>query len=438
MTHQPALPESPTFAELGLDPKLNQTITQMGFKEPTAVQSQVFPAALAGKNLWVCAKTGSGKTAAFLIPIMQRLLTRNADTKTNKVLVLVPTRELGRQIHKQSQQLAALTDIRTGLITGGEDFKKQSTLLTQQTDIIIATPGRLIEHIESTLSDSASIDILIIDEADRMLEMGFRNDLIKIAEYCQQRRQTMLFSATLNPAIKGIASALLPNPEKIYLNRVQEQHSNIDQQMLLADDFDHKLALLTWLLTHERYEKAIVFTNTRENADRLRGPLRGRKFRVDALHGDKDPSDRNKTMQFFRDGTINILIATDVAARGIDIGGIDLVVNFDLARNGHDYLHRIGRTGRAGEQGTAIALIAPHEWNVLAGIEHYLQQRLTRRTIKELEGSFKGPKKLKSSGKAAGKKNKKNESPEKTNKSKIRHRDRKNIGKRRIPKIARE
>lgn len=424
-----------TFSHFELDSRLEQATKAMGFDHPTEVQAAVIPLAAEAKDLWVCAKTGSGKTAAFLIPALQHLLQNGPCENAAKILILAPTRELAKQIHKQCRQLAEFTSIKSGLIIGGEDFKKQSALFAKSTAIIIATPGRLIEVIEEGSADFSGLDLLILDEADRMLDMGFKNDLLKIASVCNPERQTLLFSATLNPTIKGIAAQLLKQPEKIYLDGIQAQHEDIEQQMLLADDFEHKQKLLLWLLTHESYEKALVFTNTKLHADKLRGPLRGQKLRVGSLHGDMDQSERNKTMGFFQDGTIDILVATDVAARGLDIDGVDLVVNFDLARNGNDYLHRIGRTGRAGRPGLAIALINSTEWNVLAGIERYLQQRLSRRTIKELEGRYKGPKKLKASGKAASSKSKKTTSKKKESKIKDRHRDRKNLGKRRKPSV---
>ena len=433
METQPEPTSSLTFSQFELDSRIKQATQAMGFDHPTEVQAAVIPLANESKDLWVCAKTGSGKTAAFLIPALQHLLQNCPEDNAAKVLILAPTRELAKQTHKQCRQLAEFTPIKSGLIIGGEDFKKQSALFAKSTAIIIATPGRLIEVIEEGSADFSRLDLLILDEADRMLDMGFKNDLLKIASVCKPERQTLLFSATLNPTIKGIALALLKEPKKIYLDGIQAEHEDIEQQMLLADDFEHKKKLLIWLLSHETYEKALVFTNTKIHTDQLRGPLRGQKLRVGSLHGDMDQSERNKTMGFFRDGTIDILVATDVAARGLDIEGVDLVINFDLARNGNDYLHRIGRTGRAGRPGLAIALINSTEWNVLAGIERYLQQRLTRRTIKELEGRYKGPKKLKASGKAASSKNKKAEPKKKESKIKDRHRDRKSIGKRRKP-----
>jgi superfamily II DNA/RNA helicase len=226
---------------------------------------------------------------------------------------------------------------------------------------------------------------------------------------------------------------VLKKPEVIALNSLHDKHGNIEQQIVLADDNEHKQKLLAWLLQNETYDKALVFTNTKIQADSLRGPLRGQKLRVGVLHGDMDQKDRNRVLELYTQGEINILIATDVAARGLDVKGIDLIINFDMPRTGIDYIHRIGRTGRADELGLAIALVKSTEWNLMAGIERFLKQKFKRRTIKEMEGRYKGPKKLKASGKAAGSKTKKEPKKEAVKKAKMRHRDRKNIGKRRVP-----
>ncbi|MDO8846685.1 DEAD/DEAH box helicase [Methylicorpusculum sp.] len=423
-----------TFLNFNLDDCLLKATEQMGFKQATEVQAHCIPAALEGKDLWVAAKTGSGKTAAYLLPLLQRLINERLNTLGVSALILAPTRELARQIHKQCQLLAEFTSITSGLITGGDDFKKQSGLFRNDTHIVISTPGRLLELINEGSANLNNISVLVVDEADRMLEMGYGNDLVNIVEQCNKTRQTLFFSATLNPNLKGVARTILNDPQPIYLNGIQEIHSQIHQQMVLADDFDHKQKLLIWLLSNETYGKALVFANTKINVDKLRGPLRGHRLRVGSLHGDMDQSERNKVMNFFREGVITILIATDIAARGLDIEGVDLIINFDLARNATDYVHRIGRTGRAEKEGVAISLINSREWNQLAGIERYLNQRLTRRTIKGMEGHYTGPKKLKSSGKAAGTK-KKDTTPEKkpVKKEKVRLRDKKNIGKRRKP-----
>ena len=406
----------------------------MGFEQPTPVQQRAIPLALEHKDLLVSAETGSGKTAAFLLPTLHHLLTLSSSKFGTRALILAPTRELARQTFEQCQQLAEFTELKVGLITGGDDFKRQQGVIRRNAEILISTPGRLLELMEQDAPDFTHLEVLILDEADRMLDMGFSEDVLAIANSCNVQRQTLLFSATLTHyGVVKIADKVMKNYQTVALNTLHDGHSNIQQQMLLADDNDHKQKLLAWLLLNEAYDKALVFTNTRLKADELRGPLRGQKLRVGVLHGEMDQKDRNRTMELFRDGTINIVIATDLAARGLDVKGINLVINFDVPRNGIDYIHRIGRTGRAEEQGVTITLVNHTEWNVMSGIARFLKQKIERRAIKELEGKYTGPKKLKASGKAAGVKKKTEPKKAAAEKVKIRHRDKKNIGKRRVP-----
>ena len=243
-----------------------------------------------------------------------------------------------------------------------------------------------------------------------------------------------MFSATLkHPAIKAIAGDVLHDPVMFTLNTLQDRPEGIKQQVIPCDEFAHKQQVLFWLLLNETYAKAIVFTNTKAQAELLRGPLRGQKLRTQVLHGDLEQAQRNQVMQMFRDGTVNILVTTDIAGRGLDVQGVDLVINFDMPRNGHLYLHRIGRTGRNNAQGTAISLVSSYEWNLMSGIERYLDQNFKHRMLAEVPSRFKGPKKLKSSGKSMGSKHTPppKKAPEK--KVKVRHRDSKNVGKRRQP-----
>ncbi|MGJ0431231.1 DEAD/DEAH box helicase [Methylobacter sp.] len=409
-------------------------LRQLGFEQPTPTQIRAIPPALEHKDLLVSAETGSGKTAAFLLPTLHHLLAIPASHTGTRALVLAPTRELARQIFQQCRQLCEFSDLQAGLITGGDDFKQQQKTLRKNPDIIIATPGRLLELLNQDLPNLDGLEVLVLDEADRMLDMGFSDDVLAIVEHCNTKRQTLLLSATLaHQGVTKIAKQVLKKPEVIALNSLHDEHGNIEQQIVLADDSEHKQKLLAWLLLNETYDKALVFTNTKVQADSLRGPLRGQKLRVGVLHGDMDQKDRNRVLELYTQGDINILIATDVAARGLDVKGIDLVINFDMPRTGIAYIHRIGRTGRADERGLAIALVKSTEWNLMAGIERFLKQKFKRRTIKEMEGKYKGPKKLKASGKAAGSKTKKEPKKEAVKKTKERHRDRKNIGKRRVP-----
>ena len=419
------------FNTFALDSTLLQAVQDLGFTTPTSVQQHAIPEALTGKDLLVSAKTGSGKTVAFLLPMLQHLLQSDATTGT-RALILVPTRELARQIFAQCELLTPYTQLSVGLITGGEDFKRQEKALNKDTDIIVATVGRLLDHLN--YRDLNDLQVLILDEADRMLDMGFSEDVLNIAKQCHADKQTLLFSATLNHyGVIKIADKILTDPKIIALNTLQDQHHNLEQQIILADDNEHKQKQLIWLLQHESFDKAIIFTNSRVQANELEHPLRSTGLRAAVLHGDMDHKERKRVMQLFQDGVISIIIATDLAARGLDIQGINLVINFEVPRNGVAYIHRIGRTGRADQFGTSITLVKHTEWNLMSSIERFLKQQFTRRTIEELAGSYKGPKELKKSGKAVGTKNKKDDKKKTKPKVKLRERDKKNIGKRRAP-----
>jgi superfamily II DNA/RNA helicase len=282
--------------------------------------------------------------------------------------------------------------------------------------------------------DFTHLEVLILDEADRMLDMGFSDDVLSIVDHCNKERQTLLFSATLTHfGVIRIADKILTNHKVIALNTLQDQHTQITQQIILADDNEHKQKLLAWLLLNDEYDKAIVFTNSRLLTAALENPLRNKGLRVAVLHGEMEQRDRKRTLHLFREGVINVIVATDLAARGLDVKGINLVINFDVPRNGIDYIHRIGRTGRVDETGTTISLVKHTEWNLMSSIERFLKQSITRRTIKELAGKYQGPKKVKASGKAVGVKDKEEPKKVKVVKVKVRERDKKNIGKRRVP-----
>lgn len=388
------------FSELQLSEKLLKSVDKIGFTEPTPVQAQAIPLALAGRDLLVNAATGSGKTAAFLLPILQRMITQPPPREGTRALVIVPTRELARQIGKECQLLGSYCGLRVGVITGGQELKVQRALLRKDPEIVIATPGRILELAKEGSALLRSLEVLVLDEADRLFEMGFVEDVLAIVELCNEDRQTLLFSATLPAGVRRLMQ-VLNEPERVTINKGREQHELIRQQYILADDVKHKEKLLLWLLEHETFERALVFTNTRDQATHLSGVMRYRGQRAGYLHGEVKQDVRNSTIAAFRDGKFNVLIASDVASRGLDVKGIDLVINFDMARKGDDYVHRIGRTGRAGREGLAISLIAPSEWNLRASVERYLNLNMELRRIKEVPGTYKGPKKVKSSGKAA-------------------------------------
>lgn len=399
-----------SFSEFFLHNRIEAALEKLKLFKPTAVQQQSIPLALDGVDLQVCAETGSGKTLAYLLPMMQRMLEQKAQQSGTRGLILVPTRELARQVFKDAKRFGELNGLQSGLLTGGDDFKYQAAMLRKNPEIIVATPGRLVDHIKRESTDLIDLEMLVLDEADRMLDMGFAEDMEIISDECNAgARQTLLFSATLHhKGIARVAAKVLKDATEITTATVKDKHEDIQQQMILSDDNAHKDRVVSWLLANEEYDKAIIFTNTRVETARLNSFLRNHNINCGVLHGDMTQDERNHTMQLIRDGKITVLVATDVAARGLDVKGIDLVINYDMARKGDDYVHRIGRTGRAGEKGRAISLVAHHEWNLKAAIERYLQQELeSRTTTKDLKAVYKGPKKLKASGKASGPKKKK-------------------------------
>jgi superfamily II DNA/RNA helicase len=396
------------FHEYQLHERLVKAITALNFTTPTPVQQTTLNDSLAGTDLLVTAPTGSGKTAAFLIPLLDRLLNTKAPGYEARALILTPTRELAIQVQAQLTALAQFTFIKGDTVCGGEEFKPQAARLRKNPDILIATPGRLIDHLDKGTIDLSDIEVLILDEADRMLDMGFSEDVTRIINTCPTERQSMLFSATLSAQeIPSSMKDSLNDPAVHELSSHREVHSKISHEVITATDEALKEKQLISLLQKESYEKAIVFTNTIVEAARLNGRVRHFGIRAGVLHGDLTQEQRKHIVNLLKNGTLKILIATDVAARGIDIKGIDLVINKDMPRSGDDYIHRTGRTGRAGAEGKAISLVCPTEWNLMASIERYLKTTFEKRQIKGLEGSYLGPKKLKSSGKAAGPKKKK-------------------------------
>lgn len=391
-----------------LDTKLVKALDKLGFNQPTDIQQEAIPMVLDGLDLMASAETGSGKTAAFVLPILDRLIAKKAPNSGTRVLILAPTRELARQIHKQTMDLAKFTGIQAGLITGGEEFKVQRAAMRKNPEIIIGTPGRILDHSQQGATDFNDLEFLVLDEADKMLDMGFSEDVIAIANYCSRERQSLLFSATLQGAgIKHITNTLLRNPESITLNTYEDAQANIHQSIILADNLEHKEKLTSQLLQNEKYRKAVVFCNTKTQVERLSGLLRYHKLRVGHIHGDIKQDTRNHIMVQFRDGKFDVLIASDVAARGLDVKDVDLVLNFDMAQSLEDYIHRIGRTGRAGAEGSAISLITHKDWNLMVTIQTKLGTRFDIKTVKNLIAKYQGPQKLKKSGKAAGNKKRK-------------------------------
>lgn len=374
------------FEQFDLDSELLANVKTLGYKKPTSIQELVIPKAMVGKDILASAPTGTGKTAAFLLPIAQHLLDYPR-TKPGfpRILILTPTRELAIQIGEDSEHLTKLTKIKTGVITGGVNYGSHNDILTSTTDILVATPGRLLEYIENEQFDAREIEILVLDEADRMLDMGFSETINRIVGEARWRKQTMLFSATLEGAgVIRFAKEVLTEPEFLESTPSRKEKAKIHQWIHLADSAPHKLNLLINTLKQAGVDRTVVFANKRETVQYLSGKLYAEELPCVWLEGKMPQDKRNKAIERFKNGEIKVLVATDVAARGLDIDDITHVINFDMPRKVDIYIHRIGRTGRAGSKGTAISLVEAHDMAVIGKIERYQNDRLQRRIIEEL------------------------------------------------------
>tara|TARA_R110001583_G_scaffold117347_3_gene268427 strand:+ start:1820 stop:3073 length:1254 start_codon:yes stop_codon:yes gene_type:complete len=374
------------FEQFDLDSELLANVKELGYKKPTSIQELVIPKAMIGKDILASAPTGTGKTAAFLLPIAQHLLDYPR-TKPGfpRVLILTPTRELAIQIGEDSEKFTKLTKIKTGVITGGVNYGSHSDILNSTTDILVATPGRLLEYIENEQFDAREIEILVLDEADRMLDMGFIETINRIVAEARWRKQTMLFSATLEGAgVIRFAKDVLTAPEFLESSPSRKEKAKIHQWLHIADSSPHKLNLLVNILKQEGVNRTVVFANKRETVQYLSGKLYAEELPCVWLEGKMPQDKRNKAIERFKNGEIKILVATDVAARGLDIDDITHVINFDMPRKVDIYVHRIGRTARAGSKGTAISLVEAHDMAVVGKIQRYQDERLQRRIIDEL------------------------------------------------------
>ncbi len=369
-----------SFANLNLNPALVQALAAAGYTEPTPVQAQSIPVALSGADLMVSAPTGTGKTAAFVLPTLQRLALPPARKgRGPRALVLTPTRELALQVTQAVDKYCKFSrHMRSGTVVGGMPYPKQRRLLEQSLDVLVATPGRLIDFIDQGRVDFSRLELLILDEADRMLDMGFIEPVKRIAAKTPATRQTLLFSATLGGNIAKLASELLRNPQRVEVAAPKARHEHIEQRLHVVDDGAHKHRLLEHLLRGECTDQAIVFTATKHGADRLADKLLRTGHGAAALHGNMNQSQRNRTLAKLRCGDVRVLVATDVAARGIDVASIRHVINYDLPKVAEDYVHRIGRTGRAGASGTAISFAAAEDVRQLKQIERYIGQPIAR------------------------------------------------------------
>lgn len=407
------------FDQLDLDDALCAAMINMGFTAPTTIQSLAIPTALEGKDLMASAPTGTGKTLAFLLPACQYLLDfPRSEPGTARILVLSPTRELALQTYEQARAATANTALTCGVITGGINYGTDKETLSQNLDILVATPGRLFEHIEKESADCRDIEWLILDEADRMLDMGFSGIVNQIAAEARWRKQTLLFSATLEgKGLRQFARDIMEDPAEISAEVSRKEKAKILQWFHLADDAAHKYTLLKHVLS-EQITTAIVFVKTRERLQQLKDQLLRDGFDLCYLQGEMPQDRRNAAMTKFRSGEAPILVATDVAARGIDVQNVSHVINYDLPRTADVYLHRIGRTGRAGAKGTAISLVEAHDFAMMGRIARYTKEVIKARVIDGLRPKHKAPtvKKKPKKKKAAAKRPKKSSAKSKSTK----------------------
>ncbi len=383
MTDQTLSPEASAparFDTLPLDTKLLRAVADSGYMAMTPIQAKAIPIVLAGRDVMGAAQTGTGKTAAFSIPLLQRMLKHESSSMSParhpvRAVVLAPTRELADQVAQNILAYAKHTQLRVACVFGGVDIKPQAAQLRAGVEILIATPGRLLDHIEGKNCALHQVEYVVLDEADRMLDIGFLPDLQRILSYLPKARQTLLFSATFSNEIKRLAQSYLQNPELVEVARPNATATNVEQRFYAVGD-DKKRALLLQLWRERGGGQALVFMNSKLGAARLSRALESMGLRASALHGDKSQDERLKTLASFKAGDIDLLVATDVAGRGLDIAELPLVFNFDVPFNAEDYVHRIGRTGRAGALGVAITFVSPSDARLVADIEKLIKRKM--------------------------------------------------------------
>lgn len=367
-----------SFHDLGLGKALLRAIAREGYTHPTPIQAKAIPAVLAGQDVLAAAQTGTGKTAAFMLPLLERL---SGKTQAEpRVLVLTPTRELAAQVSESVRTYASEITLKTTVVFGGVGYQPQVKAFRRGVDIIVATPGRLLDHLQQGNVDLAAIETLVLDEGDRMLDMGFIHDIKRIIQYLPARRQNLLFSATFSKDIRKLAAALLDKPTEIDVAPRNATAERIDHRVVFVERA-RKRALLSHLIGSGNWRQVLVFTRTKHGANRLVKQLDSDGLSAAALHGNKSQTARTKALGGFKSGKIRVLVATDIAARGIDIDHLPHVVNFDLPHVAEDYVHRIGRTGRAGSEGEALSLVGPDERKLLKGIERLIGGTIERMQV---------------------------------------------------------
>jgi superfamily II DNA/RNA helicase len=371
-----------SFTDLNLAPEILKALTESGYTIPTPIQAQAIPLVLAGHDLMAGAQTGTGKTAAFALPLLHKLLPF-ASSGTSparhavRALILVPTRELAIQVEKSVREYAKHTHLRSLVVFGGVDIKTQTPHLKSGVEVLVATPGRLLDHIEMKSVQFGQVQMLVLDEADRMLDMGFMPDLKRILALLPKQRQNLMFSATFSNEIKKLSAEFLVNPTLIEVARSNASNENITQKVYRVAQHD-KHALLVKLLKGDDAKQVIVFTKTKLTASAIAKKLQREGVSADAIHGDKTQLERMQALETFKQGTVAVLIATDVAARGLDIDQLPMVINYEIPSAPEDYVHRIGRTGRAGALGTAISLVSPEEEKYLLEIEKLIKHEIQK------------------------------------------------------------
>ena len=381
-----------SFSSLGLSDAIVRAVTETGYTAPTPIQLQAIPAVLNGGDLLAGAQTGTGKTAGFTLPVLHRLstdangaaITSNTSTRPIRALILTPTRELAAQVEESVRTYGKYTKLNSTVIFGGVGINPQIKQLKHGVDILVATPGRLLDHMEQRTVDLSKIEILILDEADRMLDMGFIRDIKKVLAALPAKRQNLLFSATFSDEIKALADGLLNKPAMIEVAR-RNSAVEVIAQMIHPVDRDKKHAMLSHLIKANNWSQVLVFTRTKHGANKLVEQLGGDGIGAMAIHGNKSQSARTKALSEFKDNKLQVLVATDIAARGIDIDQLPHVVNYDLPNIPEDYVHRIGRTGRAGATGEAVSLVCVDEHDMLKDIEKLIKQTLPRAVIPGFE-----------------------------------------------------
>ena len=387
-----------SFNELGLSAELLAAVNAQGYTTPTPIQQQGIPAVLSGQDLMACAQTGTGKTAAFVLPILHRLTVAHdqkghisRDGASPRILVLVPTRELAAQVEESVRTYGKGGKVRSLAMFGGVGINPQISALRKGVDILVATPGRLMDHMQQRTVDLRRISVLILDEADRMLDMGFIRDIRKIVAALPKQRQSLMFSATFSDEIRGLATEFLNHPQSIEVAR-RNTAAEIIKQTIIPVEKDRKKDLLLHLFESRSMHQVLVFARTKHGADALSQKLEKSGIRSAALHGNKTQGARTRALSEFKAGKLAVLVATDIAARGIDIDELPFVINFELPNVPEDYVHRIGRTGRAGSSGEAISLVCSEERNQLRDIERLIKRDIERLAIPGFEADlWKGP-----------------------------------------------